>query len=167
MPASGATEGPLQAVDEPLGLAGVGGPDGVQERRLHAVAVRQARQGARLRGEARAAEAGPRREEGPPDAPVQAHAVHDRLGIRARGRGEAGDLVGEGDLGRQEDVGGDLDGLRAGEVGEQDRGRQRRIDPPQGFHQGAAPAAPSSWPSTPMTMRSGARKSSHGRRPPA
>ena len=71
-------------------------------------------------GEAGAAVADPGAQEGGADPLVQAHAAGDLADVGADLLADVGDLVDEGDLGRQEGVGGELDHLGAGDVGVED-----------------------------------------------
>src|SRR4029077_17444126 len=68
-------------------------------------------------GEARAPVADPGLQELRPDALVQAHPARDLDHVRAGLLADVGDLVDERDLRRQERVRGELDHLRAGDVG--------------------------------------------------
>ena len=130
--------GHLQAVEQPVGLVLVGGCDGPHQLRLHAVPRSQLRQGASLRRETGATEAGTGRQEAAPDALVEAHAVDHRGDVGAGGRAEAGQLVGEGDLGGEEDVGSELDGLGAGQVGDHDGRFERGVQGAQVGDEGCA-----------------------------
>ncbi len=62
------------------------------------------------------------------DAIVQAHAARDLDHVGAGLLADVGDLVDEGDLGRQEGVGGKLDHLGAGDVGTHQRRSEGRIE---------------------------------------
>ena len=78
-------------------------------------------------GEAGAAVAEAGLEEREPDARVEAHALHDLADVRARRLADVGDGVDERDLGGEEGVGGVLDHLRGGQVGDDHRALERRV----------------------------------------
>ncbi len=75
--------------------------------------LRRAHQRQRVLGEARAAVTGARVQKLAADAPVEPDAARDIVHVRAHLLAEIGDLVDEGDLGREERVGRVLDQLRA------------------------------------------------------
>ena len=63
-----------------------------------------------------------------PDPVVQAHPARDLDDVGAGLLADVGDLVDEGDLRGQEGVGGELDHLRAGDVGAHERRVERRVE---------------------------------------
>ena len=103
--------------------------------------------------EAAAAVADAGAEEGAADPLVEPHPLRHLADVGAYLLADVGDLVDEGDLRRQEGVGGELDHLGAGDVGAEDLAAERLIEPP------TASAASSSPRSAPITTRSGFMKS--------
>ena len=79
-------------------------------------------------GEAGAAVADPGAQEGGADPLVEAHPAGDLADVGADLLADVGDLVDEGDLGRQEGVGGELDHLGAGDVGVEDLAAERLVE---------------------------------------
>ena len=71
------------------------------------------------------------------DALVEAHAAGDLADVGADLLADVGDLVDEGDLGREEGVGGELDHLGAGDVGVDDLAAQRLVEGRDGIARGA------------------------------
>ena len=84
----------------------------LDDAQLDVVILRDLDQRAGVLGEARAAEAGAGMQELRADAVVEPDAARDLLHVGADLFGEVGDLVDEGDLGREERVGGVFDQLR-------------------------------------------------------
>ena len=95
--------------------------DRLDDAQRRAVVLRGLDQRQRVLGEARAAVAGAGVQEFRADAVVEADAARDVLDVGADLLAQVGDLVDEGDLGREEGVGGVLDQLGGAPVGEQDR----------------------------------------------
>ena len=89
-----------------------------------AVLAREVRRRGRVLREAGAAEARARVQELRADAPVEAHPLGDVVDVGAHQLAEPRDLVDEGDLHREEAVGGVLDELGRGDVGD----HERRLD---------------------------------------
>ena len=85
-------------------------------------------QGLGIFGKTAAAEPHAGTQEGGADALVEAHAAGDLLDVGARLLADVGDLVDEGDLGRQERVGGQLDHLGGGDVGADELAADGRVD---------------------------------------
>ena len=116
---------PPQAVDHPhrhVRLARVVHRDGgLHQARRRAVVLRDAHQRERVLGEARPAIAGPGMQELPPDAAVEADAARHVVHVGADPLAQVRHLVDEGDLHRQEGVGGVLGQLGGLDAGEHDR----------------------------------------------
>ena len=91
----------------------------IDERRLGL--ARGAHQRQAVLGEARAAKAGPGMQKLAADAAVEADAAGHVLDVGADRLAQIGDLVDEGDLGREKGVGGVFDQLGGLDVGEHDR----------------------------------------------
>jgi hypothetical protein len=85
------------------------------------VLLRHPVEGGHILGKAGAAVAQPGAQELGADAAVQAHARGDVFDVRVHGLGQVGDCVDEGDLQRQEGVGGVLDDLSALRGGDHER----------------------------------------------
>ena len=79
-------------------------------------------------GEAAAPVADAGAQEGGADPLVEAHAAGDLADVGADLLADVGDLVDEGDLGRQEGVGGELDHLGAGDVGAEELAAERLVE---------------------------------------
>ena len=98
--------------------------------------------------------ADPRPQERGADALVEAHPASHLADVGADLLADVGDLVDEGDLGRQEGVGGELDHLGAGDVGADDLAAERLVQ------RGDRVAGRLVAGSAPTTTRSGCMKSS-------
>ena len=84
---------------------------GLDDAQGRVVLLAGAQERQRVLGEAGAAIAGPGMQELAADAAVEAHAARHLLHVGADPLAQVGDLVDEGDLGREEAVGGVLDQL--------------------------------------------------------
>ena len=100
----------------------------VEELEVVAGVAGQHLQGADVLGEAAAAVADPGAQEGGADPLVEAHPAGDLGDVGADLLADVGDLVDEGDLGREEGVGGELDHLGAGHVGADQLAAERRVE---------------------------------------
>ena len=126
-----AVEGGFDLADHAVLDALVGRQHGFDDLELHAVLLGDLRHRPGVLREAGAAVAGAGVEELRTDAVVEPHAAGDDLDVGADPLAELRDLVDEGDLGRQEAVGGVLDHLGRLDIGDHERhtgGLERGVD---------------------------------------
>ena len=101
--------------------------DGIQNARVQALFLGHVGQGLDILGKARTTPAQAGIQEMAADARVIAHAGRDFLHIRADAFAQVSQFVHEGDLGRQEGIGGVLDHLGGAQVGDDDRRAQGQV----------------------------------------
>ena len=114
----------------------VGGHDLLEKRKVVAVVLGDADQGAGVLGQARPAPARPGGQVIGADAPVVAHAPDDVDRVGADRLAQVGDGVDERDLGGQEGVAGVLDRLRRSRVGDEHRRLELAVEVGQALGRG-------------------------------